>query len=101
MHKSGISLAALAATLALSACGPGGGVSLPGSHQISAGARGHSVKDARIKQFYEARQWKPAWGGEASRDLLEAIDASEKHGIDTNRFLAIIGQAPDDLHEEI
>jgi L,D-transpeptidase YcbB len=101
MQKSGISLAVLAAALALSACGPGGGVSLPGSHQISAGALRHSVKDARIKQFYEQRQWKPAWGGDASKDLLEAIDASEKHGIDTNRFLAIIGQAPDDLHEEI
>jgi murein L,D-transpeptidase YcbB/YkuD len=101
MRTSGISLAALAAALALSACGPGGGISLPGSHQVSAGALRHAVKDARIKQFYEQRQWKPAWGGANSKDLLEAIDASEKHGIDTNRFLIIIGKAPDDLREEI
>lgn len=101
MRKSGISLAALAATLALSACGPGGGVSLPGSHQVSAGALKHAVKDARVRQFYEARQWKAAWGGGNGKALLEAIDASEKHGIDAGRFLTIIGKAPDDLHEEI
>lgn len=101
MSKSGISLAALAAALALSACGPGGGISLPGSHQVSAGALKHAVKDARVKQFYELRQWKPAWGGDNGKALLETIDASEKHGIDANRFLVIIGKAPDDLHEEI
>jgi len=93
-------LAALTAALLVTACGPGGGVNLPGAHQVSAQALKHAATDPRIKQFYEARQWKAVWSEGASRDLLEAIEASDRHGIDADRFLAFVGQAPDAAREE-
>src|SRR5690606_19903374 len=78
-----------------------GGFSLPGSDRISASAlRKAAGEDARVTEFYEQRQWEPAWSGGRAGELLEAIGASEKHGIDAGRFLAIIGEAPDAAAEE-
>lgn len=98
MRKTGTLAAFTLALLMTTACD--GGVGLPGAPKVSAQAIRQAADDPKVKAFYEARGWKAAWSESASKDLLEAIDASEKHGIDADRFLAFVGQAPDAAREE-
>ncbi|HEX6859948.1 MAG TPA: L,D-transpeptidase family protein [Caulobacteraceae bacterium] len=97
MSRSALFAAAAVLLVSTSACD---GMSLPGTNQVSASALKKASTDPRVREFYEARQWKPAWSGGAARDLKEAIKGSERHGIDADRFLAMIGQAPDKAREE-
>jgi murein L,D-transpeptidase YcbB/YkuD len=98
MRKTGTLAAFTLALLMTTACD--GGVSLPGTPKVSAHAIRQAADEPRVKAFYEARGWKAAWSESAAEDLLEAIAAADKHGIDADRFLAFVGQAPDAAHEE-
>jgi murein L,D-transpeptidase YcbB/YkuD len=97
MNKTGILAALLAASL-VTACDSG--INLPGTNQVSAGALKKAATDERVQRFYEARQWKAAWSDSKAEQLMEAIKAADKHGIDADRFLKIIGEAPDVAREE-
>ena len=97
MNRTGILAALLAASL-VTACDSG--ISLPGTNQVSAGALRKAATDERVQAFYEARQWEAAWSDGKTRELMEAIKAADKHGIDADRFLAIVGEAPNAAREE-
>lgn len=97
MRRFGM-LAAVVAALFVTGCDR---VSLTGLGTASPQAIERVAKDENVKRFYEARQWESAWSGGAAADLLEAIKAADRHGIDADRFLTIIGEAPDAAHEEV
>lgn len=89
--------AAAAALLALAGCdgigigGNGSGGSAP--PQIAAADLQAAVSDARVRRFYEARQWQPAWSGEAERALIVAVRAAGRHALDPRRFLRPVDEA--------
>ncbi|HEX5775873.1 MAG TPA: hypothetical protein VFX95_04245, partial [Caulobacteraceae bacterium] len=97
MRKFG-ALAALIAALCVASCDDV--ANLVGIKEVSPQAIQRAATDPRVKQFYEARQWQPAWSNGNAGDLLEAIKAAEKHGINADRFLAIVGEAQDPAREE-
>ena len=92
--KTKIKVAAAAALLALAGCdyvsvggngGGGGAGSAP--PEIAAAELQQVVQDPRVRRFYEARQWRAAWGTEAQQALTEALRGSARHGLDPRRFL--------------
>jgi murein L,D-transpeptidase YcbB/YkuD len=93
--KTKFKAAAAAALLALAGCdyisvggsgGGGGGTGSPPPEIAAAELQG-AVHDERVRRFYEARQWRPAWGSEAQQALTEALRGSARHGLDPRRFL--------------
>jgi murein L,D-transpeptidase YcbB/YkuD len=51
------------------------------------------VKDERVRSFYEARQWQPAWTRSQASALMTQLDEAGRHGLDPKRFLDLIGSA--------
>ncbi|HYG28122.1 MAG TPA: L,D-transpeptidase family protein [Caulobacteraceae bacterium] len=90
--------AAAAALCLLTACD--GGIDLPGTNKVSVGALKKAATDPRVERFYEARQWQPAWNSGRTRELMEALDGAERHGLDAARFRAMVEQAPNVAGEE-
>jgi murein L,D-transpeptidase YcbB/YkuD len=91
--KTKIKAAAAAALLALAGCdyvsvgGSGGGGAGSAPPEIAAAELQQAVQDERVRRFYEARQWRAAWGAEAQQALTEALRGSARHGLDARRFL--------------
>jgi murein L,D-transpeptidase YcbB/YkuD len=46
-----------------------------------------AVTDPRVKSFYEARGWQPAWTGERAEELTTAFSDAERHAIDSKAFV--------------
>jgi murein L,D-transpeptidase YcbB/YkuD len=46
-----------------------------------------AVTDERVRRFYEARGWAPAWTGERAEQLAAAIREAERHGIDSKKLI--------------
>jgi murein L,D-transpeptidase YcbB/YkuD len=44
------------------------------------------VADARVRRFYEARQWLPAWTDEQARALSAALSEADRHALDGRRI---------------
>lgn len=97
MRKIGI-VAALAASLAVASCERA--ADFIGLKEVSPQALQSAATDPRVEAFYKARQWQPAWSNGAAGDFLEALQGAEKHGINADKFLAIIGEAKDPAREE-
>jgi murein L,D-transpeptidase YcbB/YkuD len=98
--KTKFKAAAAAALLALAGCdyisvggsGGGGGAGSPPPEIAAADLQG-AVQDERVRRFYEARQWRAAWGSEAQQALTEALRGSARHGLDPRRFLQPVESA--------
>ena len=96
MRKFGVTVALLTA-LSITACER---VDFLGLKEVSPQAIQRAATDPRVESFYKARQWQAAWSNGNAGDLLEAIQAAEKHGLNADRFLTIIGEAEDPAREE-
>jgi murein L,D-transpeptidase YcbB/YkuD len=76
-----------AALFALAACGgepappPG-----PQAPAVEASALQGAVRDPRVRRFYEARQWRPAWTAEAEASLNAALGEADRHGLKPDDF---------------
>lgn len=46
-----------------------------------------AVGDPRVRKFYEARGWRPAWTGERAGELTAALEDGLRHAIDTRSFV--------------
>ncbi|HEX6866144.1 MAG TPA: L,D-transpeptidase family protein [Caulobacteraceae bacterium] len=97
MRKFG-TIVALAATLLAVSCDRA--ADFIGMKEVSPQALQRAAVDPRVETFYEARQWQPAWSSEKTGEFLEALQGAEKHGINADKFLAIIGEAKDPAREE-
>jgi murein L,D-transpeptidase YcbB/YkuD len=76
-----------AALLALAACS--GEPSAPPGPQapaVEASALQGAVRDARVRRFYAARQWRPAWTAEAEASLNAALNDADRHGLRPDDF---------------
>src|SRR5690349_15451669 len=97
MRKFG-TVAALAALLLVASCDRA--ADFIGMKEVSPQAIQRAATDPRVEQFYEVRQWQPAWTNGKTGELLEALQGAEKHGMNADKFLAIIGEAKDPAREE-
>ena len=82
-------LAAAFASTALAA--PAAAQAQRGFLDISSAIRGVDIDHREIRQFYEARGWRPLWvrGGELAPEayrLLELIDSADLDGVDPRRL---------------
>ncbi len=80
-------LTAAAALLALAACS-GGPATPPGPQApaVEASALQGAVRDPRVRRFYAARQWRPAWTQEAEASLSAALNQADRHGLRPDEF---------------
>ena len=83
-----------AAFLALAACS-GDPAAAPGPQApaVEASALQSAVRDPRVRRFYEARQWRPAWTNEAEASLNAALDAADRHGLKPDDYRAPLAAA--------
>lgn len=76
-------LCLIVGTALLAGCGdvsmPWGGDDAP---PVTAAELTAAAPDARVKAFYEQRQWAPAWSRKAEETLKAAIDGRAAHGLD-------------------
>ena len=87
-------LASAAFLLALAACSsepppPAG----PQAPAVEASALQGAVRDPRVRRFYEARQWRPAWTAEAEASLNAALGAADRHGLEPGEYRAPLANA--------
>src|SRR5262245_41342398 len=69
-------LIALAACSGEPAAPPG-----PQAPAVEASALQSAVRDPRVRRFYEAREWRPAWTTEAEASLNAALNEADRHGL--------------------
>jgi murein L,D-transpeptidase YcbB/YkuD len=83
-----------AAFLALAACS-GEPATPPGPEvpAVEASALQGAVRDPRVRRFYEARQWRPAWSNEAEASLNAALNGADRHGLRADEFRAPLARA--------
>ena len=84
----------VAAFLTLAACS--GEPALPPGPQapaVEASALRGAVRDARVRRFYEARHWRPAWTSEAEASLNAALGAADRHGLRPEDYRAPLATA--------
>ena len=58
----------------------------PQAPAVEASALQAAVHDARVRRFYEARQWRPAWTAEAEASLNAALNGAVRHGLDPDEY---------------
>lgn len=51
-----------------------------------------AVSDARVKRFYEARDWAAVWDGKRADELTAAFRDAERHALDPAKFLEGTGK---------
>lgn len=92
--KAGLKAAVAAAVLAIAGCdnisiggSGGGGSSGSAAPQVAPEELRAAVEDERVRRFYEARQWRPAWNREQEQALVAALRDSTRHGLDSRRYL--------------
>jgi murein L,D-transpeptidase YcbB/YkuD len=89
-----------AALLALAACGGEPTPTGPQAPAVEAGALQAAVRDARVRRFYEARQWRPAWTQEAEASLNAALGEADRHGLNPDDFRRPLATARDGAARE-
>jgi murein L,D-transpeptidase YcbB/YkuD len=52
-----------------------------------------AVTDPRVRRFYEARQWRPAWTVEAEASLAAALGEADRQGLRPDDFRAPLARA--------
>jgi murein L,D-transpeptidase YcbB/YkuD len=52
-----------------------------------------AVSDERVRQFYQNRNWAPAWTSATAPGLVEALRGAGRHGLDPGEFIASVEQA--------
>ena len=68
-------------------------VKLVDADEVSTTELQAAVTDRRMRQFYQARDWQPAWTRETTPGLVEALDGSARHGLDPRDFLGAVEAA--------
>jgi murein L,D-transpeptidase YcbB/YkuD len=61
--------------------------------EVSVAALQAAVSDERMRRFYAARDWQPAWTRDTTPSLVEALDGSARHGLDPRDFLGPVEAA--------
>ena len=61
--------------------------------EVSAEALQAAVSDERVRRFYAARDWQPAWTRDTAPGLVDALDGSARHGLDPRDFLGPVEAA--------
>lgn len=91
-------------SLTLSACDTAerlvGGDPLVKPKSVGAGALRRAAQGDRLRAFYEARRWRPAWTPQASNELQAAFGDLPRHGIEPARFDRLI-KARDAARREV
>ncbi len=90
-----------AVLIGLAGCSPsggGGGTAQPAG--VSAAALRSAVSDPRVRRFYEAREWAPAWNEEQARILTEAFGTANRHALDPRLYLDPVEQATEPAARE-
>ena len=54
---------------------------------VSSDALRSAASDERLRRFYEARRWAPAWTAEQARPLMAALGEADRHGLNKSMFL--------------
>ena len=87
----------------IAACGPLtslGGDSLVRPNEVSAQSLQSSQMEERVRAFYAARDWRPAWSPSSAAQLQDAFKTLDSHAIDSKPFVARLA-AKDPLGREI
>ena len=74
------------ACLLVAGCGDLAGPTGPQAPAVEASALQAAVRDPRVRRFYAARQWRPAWTREAEDSLRAALDRADRHGLKPDEF---------------
>lgn len=80
--------------------GGSGGGGATQSAELSPDALRGAVRDEPLRRFYAARDWQPAFEGDAGNAMIEAIQGAERHGLDPARFTADIERAQSPVERE-
>lgn len=86
-------LLASAAFLVLAACSGEPEPTGPQAPAVEASALQAAVQDPRLRRFYAARQWRPAWTREAEASLNAALNDATRHGLDPAEYRRPLGNA--------
>ena len=89
-----------AALLALAACGGESPPPGPQAPAVEASALQGAVHDPRVRRFYAARQWRPAWTHEAEASLNAALNEAGRHGLNPDDFRRPLAAARDGAARE-
>lgn len=89
-----------AALFALAACGGDSPPPGPQAPAVEASALQGAVRDARVRRFYEARQWRPAWTHEAEASLNAALNEADRHGLNPDDYRRPLTAARDGAARE-
>lgn len=52
-----------------------------------------AVSDERVRQFYQNRNWEPAWTSDTAPGLVEALRGAGRHGLDPGDYVASVEEA--------
>ena len=74
------------ACLLVAGCGDLASPTGPQAPAVEASALQAAVRDPRVRRFYAARQWRPAWTREAEDSLRAALDRADRHGLKPDEF---------------
>lgn len=94
----------------LAACGAPGGEGQAAEREASAALVDpqavseqqlkQAVSDERVRQFYEARDWKPVWTPETVPGVVEALRGAGRHGLDPGDYVGPVEKAGDAVARE-
>lgn len=59
-----------------------------------------AVTDDRVRQFYENRNWEPAWTRDTAPGVVEALRGAGRHGLDPEDYVTPVEQASDPASRE-
>ena len=71
----------------------GNGVAAVQPSRVTADELRAAVDDDRLRAFYEARQWQPAWNAETAAALVAAVNSAPAHGLDPGMFFGEVERA--------
>ena len=52
-----------------------------------------AVSDSRVREFYEGRDWKPAWTQDAAASIVPALRGAGRHGLDPADYIGPVRNA--------
>ena len=59
-----------------------------------------AVSDERVRQFYEGRNWEPAWTSDSAPGLVSVLRQASRHGLDPTEYIAPVENAGDPAARE-
>ncbi len=60
----------------------------------------NAVSDDRVRQFYEHRNWKPAWTSDTAPGVVQVLRGAGRHGLNPDDYVRPITQAGDPAERE-